>query len=330
MLEAMLLLASPVAAPLYTSQQVAAELAPFRPTTIGTSVDGRPILAVRVGPAPPCPALLAIFGEHAEEHDTVSIGMDLVRRLADRPPTAAAIYVVPMLNPDAADLDLSGRVPPFTARRNSHDVNLNRNWGYAWDQPPFDHGGPKPFSEPETAAVRDFLGTHRDVTALVDFHSGLAPFGQGQVLLPFAYAPAEALAPGERARLQGIGDRLATALTDRTDPRPPCVALQSREVRGQVEAWIRRSVPPEHQAQALATLPATTVASGTSIDWAYGELGLLAFGVELSRPADPPDPAAYAEAFARRRSGLMDGVERFFRTLLDAYVRPETRYKSKD
>jgi hypothetical protein len=319
---------SPVAVPLYTSARVAQALAPLHPETIGHSVEGRPILAVRLGTpgGRPKPALLALFGEHAEEHDTVSIAIDLVRRLAAHPPLAADLVVVPMLNPDAADLDLSGRVPPFTARRNLRDVNLNRNWGYAWDRPPFDHAGAKPFSEPETLAVRELVAHHPEITALVDFHSGLAPFSQGQVLIPFAYADHEALAPEERARLQGIGDRLAAELTDRTDPRPPCQALQSREVRGLVAAWIERAVPPAHQAQALAALPATTVAAGTSIDWAYGVLGLLAFGVELSRPADPPTPEAYAELYARRQPGLMDGVERFFRTLLGTYVTPKTRY----
>lgn len=64
-------------------------------------------------------------------------------------------------------------------------VDLNRNYGYAWeggstDPRTEDYGGPAPFSEPETQAIRDLVQT-RNIKYGIDFHSGteliLYPWG---------------------------------------------------------------------------------------------------------------------------------------------------------
>lgn len=58
-------------------------------------------------------------------------------------------------------------------------VDLNRNYGYDWV--PYPGYGEYPFSEPETAAVRDFVMSHPNIATGFDTHSGteliLYPWG---------------------------------------------------------------------------------------------------------------------------------------------------------
>lgn len=59
-------------------------------------------------------------------------------------------------------------------------VDLNRNYGVAWDKPggsspdpcAENYRGEEPFSEPETRAIRDFLISHKEEIKFVyNFHS---------------------------------------------------------------------------------------------------------------------------------------------------------------
>lgn len=114
--------------------------------------------------------------------------------------TKRKLYVVPMLNPDGVELAVHGlrRDDPAYARlrfyndgsedfshwqSNSRGVDLNHNFdagfaaGKALEQQngvygpgPTRFGGRYPFSEPETAALRDFAQS-RDLAALFAFHS---------------------------------------------------------------------------------------------------------------------------------------------------------------
>jgi len=60
---------------------------------------------------------------------------------------------------------------------NGNGVDLNRNWDYKW-QPMATHGtrpvkaGDAPFSEPETAALRDFILKH-NMDAVIFYHSAM-------------------------------------------------------------------------------------------------------------------------------------------------------------
>lgn len=122
--------------------------------TLGTSHDGRPIEAIRLGSAA-APRLVILIGRQHPPEVTGAIAMEaFVDALAAR---AAAlgdtqVLVVPMLNPDG--------VARGHWRANRGAVDLNRDWGN--------------FSQPETRAVKAWLdGLPPGIrpVLMVDFHS---------------------------------------------------------------------------------------------------------------------------------------------------------------
>jgi predicted deacylase len=145
------------------------------PFTYGTSFGGRPLLAYRFGVGPS--VRIIIGGIHGGyEWNTVTLVSETLEYLQENParvPEGITLYVVPCANPDgyAAGTDREhGRV-------NGNNVDLNRNWDYQW-QPTATHGtrpvsgGAFPFSEPETAALRDLI-LEQDVEAAIFYHSAL-------------------------------------------------------------------------------------------------------------------------------------------------------------
>jgi protein MpaA len=112
---------------------------------VGHSVDGRSIQAVhRSGPRP---RVLVVGCVHGNE----CAGSAVVRVLRTLP-TRDDLWLVPTLNPDGEARD---------TRQNAHGVDLNRNFAAGWRQAgqPWStyDSGPRPFSEPETAAARALI-----------------------------------------------------------------------------------------------------------------------------------------------------------------------------
>jgi hypothetical protein len=148
---------------------------------IGRSVQGRPILGIRVGHGP---RMVVVAGAiHGSEANTAVLVEDLAARLVDKVeslPRDASLFLVPRLNPDG----LAKR-----SRYNAHGFDLNRNWdtnnrqsnpaGAPGDPPIV--GGPSPFSEPETAAFSAWLRTVRDQStarlSVILYHSAVPPSG---------------------------------------------------------------------------------------------------------------------------------------------------------
>jgi protein MpaA len=140
--------------------------------TIGRSVQGRPIRAIRIGVVNATRTVLVIGCIHGNE----SAGIAIARRLetASAPP-GSALWILPDLNPDG--------VAAHT-RQNADHVDLNRNFPWHW-RPlgvPGDlqYSGPRPLSEPEArAAARLILRVRPQITiwfhqpqALVDLAGG--------------------------------------------------------------------------------------------------------------------------------------------------------------
>jgi predicted deacylase len=140
---------------------------------IGYSTHGRPIDVYRFGQGDVRVAVIG--GLHGGyEGNTVELVQQMVQYFRERPeqiPAGVTLYVVPDANPDGY-----ARGAIDDGRLNGNGVDLNRNWAYDWqeysqwwgDQTMY--GGPFPFSEPETQALRDLL-LGQNVVAAVFYHS---------------------------------------------------------------------------------------------------------------------------------------------------------------
>ncbi|MFL5861050.1 MAG: DUF2817 domain-containing protein, partial [Solirubrobacteraceae bacterium] len=130
-----------------------------RRVVIGTSVQGRPIVAWSFGSDRARRRVLVVGCIHGNECAGLAITAAL--RHARRPPDVQ-LWVVPELNPDGAAAD---------TRQNAHGVDLNRNfpdrWRYTAD--PTYYSGPHPVSEPETRAAMALVRRVRP-TVTITYH----------------------------------------------------------------------------------------------------------------------------------------------------------------
>jgi len=237
---------------------------------IGETLEKRKILALKISDNAAAdegePAVLFVGCHHAREWISVEVpflfgkyllehyGLSQeVRDLVD----ASEIWIVPAANPDGLEYSIHVYRYWRKNRRANADgtfgVDINRNYGLAWGiddvgssgQPGSDvYRGTAPFSEPETAAIRD-LFAGRDSRALLSFHS------YSQVILyPWGFsagpAPAAAALDALAASMSGL----------------------IAEVRGSAYTY----------GQASRHLYVT---NGDTADWAYGLAGAPSFTVEL-------------------------------------------------
>ena len=227
---------------------------------IGGSVEGRPLWALRIGRAQTgSPRMLITSTEHAREWlaamATTCVADRLVRDY-DRDPAVrefvdhTELWVVPIVNPDGYQYSWGTDRYWRKNRRGGVGVDLNRNFSVGWGgagasaNPRSEtYRGAYAFSEPESAAVRDFV-RREGVAMHVDFHT----YSQ-LVLYPWTYSSAPA---PDRDRLAATGDRIASAIYSTHENR-------YRLMQG-VELYR---------------------ASGTTTDWMYGEANADSFTIEL-------------------------------------------------
>jgi murein peptide amidase A len=153
-------------------------LPPVRKIVLGSSVDGRPIVAFHVGNPKSGRPVLVVGCIHGDEPAGIAIARDLV---SDPPPTSEFLWVIPVLNPD-------GLVAH--TRQNAHGVDLNRNFPYRWRPLTgvFD-SGPRPLSEPETRIARRFILHRRPVISIwFHQHRDLVDRSGGSVAVERSYA----------------------------------------------------------------------------------------------------------------------------------------------
>ena len=128
---------------------------------IGRSVKDRKIEARELGDRSAGLKVLVVGSIHGDETQ----GHRIVRRLRRQYSggvKGAAIWTITTINPDGVAAD---------ERRNAHGVDLNRNFAHGFD-PDLDGGynsGPRPFSEPESRAVRR-LSKRIDFDVAVWYH----------------------------------------------------------------------------------------------------------------------------------------------------------------
>jgi hypothetical protein len=187
---------------------------------IGTSVGGEPIWVFRVSnteeAAEPRARFLVLSLLHAIEFVGAEANLALLQRFVanmNKNPALAnrEVHFLPILNPDGY-LEVERELAKGRARfhrGNRRGVDLNRNFGaffsrrYLWHRVlrKIYDPGPRPFSEPETAALRSHLLEHR-----FDFALSLHSFG-ARFLFPYG-------GKREKSRIDSWYRETARALID--------------------------------------------------------------------------------------------------------------------
>lgn len=246
---------------------------------IGLSIEGRAIYVLRLkaGPDPISgarPIILLNSVQHAREWITVMATMYIADQLAGgygTEPRATSvldryeIVIVPVVNADGYEYTWTTNRFWRKNRRNNGNgtfgVDTNRNWAFAWGSNNGSSGdgnsetyrGAAPFSEPETAAMRDFTLANPGVVMHLDVHS-YGPL----ILYPWGYSSSSAPGVGALRRL-GLGMRQAI--------------LDSGGIAYTTGQCYQTLYP----------------VSGGSLDWYYGDRGVLSWTPELRGPNfNPP------------------------------------------
>jgi predicted deacylase len=155
---------------------------------IGKSVEGRNIEATSYGSGEN--HIVFVGGIHGGyEWNSVVLAYELVDYFEanlEEVPKNMTVTFIPSANPDGAykvvkkegrfrESDIISGVPTAPGRFNANEVDINRNFDCKWKpksqwQERTVSAGTKPFSEPETRAIRDFA-LSRKPKAFVFFHS---------------------------------------------------------------------------------------------------------------------------------------------------------------
>jgi len=238
------------------------------PINIGDSLLGKPVHGVRItapGNDGTRPAILIHGCQHAREWISVMVTMyiadQLVHMEGEDPRItallgAAEIIVIPIVNPDGYEYSwTTNRLWRKNRRANSNGsfgVDPNRNWSYAWGGPGSSgsggseiYRGTEPFSEPETANLRDFIFANPRIVSHLDVHS----YGQ-LVLQPWGWTTD---LPIDHVIFDDLGAEMVQAVLD------------------------AGGVQFTHG----ATGASLYIASGGAADWTYGDQSIASLTIEL-------------------------------------------------
>ena len=244
-----------------------------RVVEVGTSIEGRPLLAVKIGAAddsPSRPNVLFMATYHAREWAATEMALRLIKYLTthrsertDSLVTGRDVWILPVANPDGYEFTFAAdRFWRKNRRPNANGtfgVDLNRNHAFKWgldnqgsspNQAAEVYRGTSPESEPEIRAIAAFHRAHPPVIS-VSYHTFT-----GLILYP----PGHEF--GKLADDLGIFRALAG-----TDVQPA--------VRDRLPGSNRDHYRP---APAWNLYPT----NGEYTDWAYAEHGTIAFTPELS------------------------------------------------
>ena len=264
--------------------------------SIGASVEGRAILAVKIGAAadaPNRPNVLFMGTHHAREWVSTEMAMRLIRWLADSaPPGLLAtrdVWVIPVENPDGYQYTFTNDRFWRKNRRDNGDgtfgVDLNRNypefWGYddagsSGATGNETYRGPGPGSETETKAIMAFHAAHPPVVS-VSYHTY-----SGLVLYPYGFRDG-ALAPDLPIYRALGGTDLLPAVHDSVP---------------------NTSLPYYHPGPGWNLYPT----NGEYTDWAYRAHRTIAFTTELTSGCCTPDSNLYYGFVFPDDSGLVNRV----------------------
>jgi carboxypeptidase T len=237
--------------------------------SIGKSVEGRDIWALRINPAekgeaPSArPGAFFMANHHAREHLTNEVALLFAVWLLENKNSAEVrkyldtldIHIIPVSNPDGKAFDIAtGKYKWWRKNRSvnpggTYGVDLNRNYDARWckagasTSPSADtYCGPSAFSEPETRAIRDFVLARPNIKTLLSYHTY-----SELILYPWAGS--------------------AEPLENKTD-------LKVFETMAKQFAGFTGYVPQQSSDLYVAT--------GDTTDWAYMARNIFAFTFELT------------------------------------------------
>ena len=281
-------------------------------SSIGKSYKGRDIWIAKVSDNVATdeaePEVLIDALHHAREHLTTEQALYLLKTLTHDYATDSVvkrlvdsreIWIIFALNPDGMQYDLTGS--PYRAWRKNRQPNtgsthigtdLNRNYDYDWgccggssgSPASLTYRGKKPFSAPETQAVRDFvksrvIGGRQQIRMHITLHTN------GELVL-WPYGHTKANIPKDMSR----------------DDHYAFVALGKRMAQ-------RNGYKPEQSSDLYIT-------DGDQIDWMYGRYRIFSFTWELYptehyRVSDfYPADEKIAAAVSNNRSALLYAIDK--------------------
>ena len=237
-------------------------------TSIAKTLEGHDIWALRItgdkAHANERPAVIYLGGHHAREHLSVEMPLMFAQYLIAQYRggntrvinlvNSRDIHIIPTVNPDGMEYDINdGSYKMWRKNRarnadGTSGVDLNRNYGFQWgtggsstDTSSEVYMGPKPFSEIETTAIKDYIESHGHITELLSFHS----FSK-LILYPWGHKYEGIEVTNDKL----VHEKMAKAMAVWNDYTP-------------------------QQASELY------IASGDTTDWAYGVHKIISFTFEL-------------------------------------------------
>ncbi|KAL6429927.1 hypothetical protein ACFW04_007640 [Cataglyphis niger] len=187
--------------------------------TIGNSIEGRPLKVLRISNGKSnAPAIWIDGGIHAREWISPASVTYIIDYLVENSENLEIdYYIMPVINPDGYEYTFTvDRLWRKNRRKSGYagcsGVDLNRNFGYRWggkgaskDICRDTYSGAKPFSEPETDAIRNFFEiSSANFKAYLSFHS----YGQ-YILYPWGY---DKRLPPDYVDLDKVGREAAMAM----------------------------------------------------------------------------------------------------------------------
>jgi murein tripeptide amidase MpaA len=215
-----------------------------RQVEIGKSLEGRPIYAINFTskPGKGLPSVRINSGQHARELPPVELSFKLINLLADgygkdqtitRLVDTRDIWIVPIVNPDGRTKVQEGssmwRKNARPLSGGNAGVDTNRNADDHWSQGnnsqwADDYHGAAPFSEPESAAVRDLCDKMR-FKASIDVHNYA-----GMILWPPGYSTEFTK---DEERFKAVGTKMASPLRYRAGT----IARTIYKTYGDLSTW---------------------------------------------------------------------------------------------
>jgi carboxypeptidase T len=272
----------------------------IRKFSIGRSYQGRELWAVKISDNVDVdeaePEVLFDGLHHAREHMALEMTLAIMHWLVDGYGNDATItnlvdnreiWVVFNVNPDGGEYDISGgryhlwrknRQP--TPGSTSIGTDLNRNYDNHWGccggasaNPASNlYRGPRPFSAPETRAMRDFVNSRvingrQQIRTAITFHTS------GRLIL-WAYG------------------------YTKTDIPPDMTSADHAVTVAMAKAMAARNGYKPEQASDLY------IDSGTERDWEYGKHRIFAYTFELTPGGAYPDDSAIGPETRRNKSAI--------------------------